>query len=102
MNSHYALINKLIAKPGKREEVIEILLAAGRPFQDNPACILYLVCKDARDPNIIWVEDLWTSKDEHTAALAKPEVRPFVAQAIPLLEGMPEQTEVEPIGGKEL
>ena len=102
MNSQYALINKLITKPGKRDEVIKILLEAGKPFDDNPACILYLVYKDAKDTNVIWVEDLWTNKDDHTTAMARPEVRPFVAQAIPLLEGMPEQIEVEPAGGKGL
>ena len=102
MNNYYALLNKLTAKPGKRDEVMKILLEAGKPFNDNPACLLYLVYKDVNDPNVIWVEDLWTNKDNHTAALARPEVRPLVAQAIPLLEGMPEQREIEPVGGKGL
>jgi quinol monooxygenase YgiN len=102
MNNYYALINRLTTKPGQRDEVIKVLLEAGKPFQDTAACILYLVYEDVQDPNVIWVEDLWTSKEEHTAALAKPEVRPFVAQALPLLEGMPEQREVAPVGGKGL
>jgi quinol monooxygenase YgiN len=102
MNNYYALINRLTTKPGKRDEVIKVLLEAGKPFQENVACILYLVYEDVKDPNVIWVEDLWTSKEEHTTALAKPEVRPFVAQAIPLLEGLPEQIEVAPVGGKGL
>jgi quinol monooxygenase YgiN len=100
MNNYYALINKLIAKPGKRDEVIKILLEAGKPFDNNPACMLYLVYKDVKDPHVIWVEDLWTNKDSHTEAMAQPEVRPFVAQAIPLLDGMPEQIEIKPVGGK--
>lgn len=102
MNNYYALINKLTAKPGKRDEVMKILLEAGKPFDDNSACLLYLVYKDVTDPNVIWVEDVWTDKDNHTTAMAKPEVRPFVAQAIPLLEGMPEQREIELVGGKGL
>ena len=102
MNNYYALINRLTAKPGKRDEVIKVLLEAGKPFQVNSACILYLVYEDVKNPNVIWVEDLWTSKEEHTTALASPEVRPFVAQAIPLLEGIPEQLEVAPVGGKGL
>src|ERR1700687_4777944 len=100
MNRYFALINKLTTKDGKRDEVVEILLEAGKPFQTNPACLLYLVCKDAEDPNVIWVEDLWTSEDKHTAALAKPEVRSFVAQAVPLLEGMPEEIAAVPVGGE--
>ena len=102
MTNYYALINRLTTRPGKRDEVLKLLLEAGKPFQENAACILYLVYEDAQDPNVIWVEDLWTSKEEHTAALAKPEVRTFVARAITLLEGMPEQREVAPVGGKGL
>jgi quinol monooxygenase YgiN len=100
MTKEYALINKLTAKPGKRSEIIANLLESGKPFQDNPNCILYLVNEDANDPNIIWVEDLWTSKEEHSAALNAPEMRPFIAKTIPLLESMPEQMEVIPVGGK--
>lgn len=44
--------------------------------------------------------DLWTSKDAHTLAMARPEMRPFVAQAMPLLEGVPKQIEIELAGGK--
>jgi quinol monooxygenase YgiN len=102
MDGHYALINKLIAKPGKRDDVINVLLESGKNFSDNPACILYLVNKDARDPNVIWVEDLWTGKEEHDAALAEPYLRPLMAQAMLLLEGMPEQIEIVPVGGKGL
>jgi quinol monooxygenase YgiN len=102
MNSHYSLINKLTTKPGKRDEIIKILLESGKAFNDNAACILYLVCEDATDPDRIWVIDVWTSKEAHTAALAQPELKPFIAQTIPLLEGMPEQVEVVPAGGKGL
>jgi quinol monooxygenase YgiN len=48
------------------------------------------------------VTDLWTSREDHEAALKQPELRPFVEQALPLLEGMPEQIEIRPIGGKGL
>ena len=102
MNNYYALINRITARPGKRDEVIEILLEAGSPFQDNPACLLYLVNADARDPDVIWVEDLWTSKEAHATAMAAPPMRPQVARALPLLVGMPEQTEIIPAGGKGL
>jgi quinol monooxygenase YgiN len=100
MIQNYALINKMTVKPGKRDEVINILLTAGKPFNDNPACILYLVYKDNKDPNAIWVEDVWTNKEDHVAAMSSLEMRPFIAQCMPLLEGIPEQAEVELVGGK--
>jgi quinol monooxygenase YgiN len=96
----YALLNKLTAKPGKRGQVIDILIESGELFDDNPACVLYLVSESADDPNLVWVVDLWTSQEAHAEALKAPELRPYVEKALPLLEGMPEQIEVRPVGGR--
>ena len=96
----FALLNRLTAKPGRRDRVIEILLESGKLFADNSACRLYLVAESADDPNLIWVADLWTSEQEHAEALKVPEMRPFVEECMPLLEGMPEQIRVRPVGGK--
>ena len=94
----YGLLNKLTAKPGKRDEVIGILLESGKLF-DDPACLMYMVSEDDHDPNVIHVTDLWTSKERHEKALQAPELRPFVEKAVPLLQGPPEQTEIKPVGG---
>src|ERR671923_2806001 len=96
----FALLNRLTAKPGRRDRVVAILVESGKLFDDNPACRLYLVAESADDPNLIWVADLWTSEEEHSAALRAPEMRPFVEECVPLLEGMPEQIRVLPAGGK--
>ncbi|MCW2631857.1 MAG: hypothetical protein JWR88_819 [Pseudonocardia sp.] len=96
----YALINKLTSKAGQRGRVVEILVESGKLFDANDACLLYMVSEDDDDRDLIWVVDLWTSKDEHAEALQAPELRPFIEQAMPLLEGMPEQLEVRPVGGK--
>jgi len=96
----FALLNRLTAKPGQRGRVVDILVESGALFDANPACLLYLVSESADDPNLIWVVDLWTSEEAHAEALTAPELRPFVEQAMPLLEGMPEQIPVRPVGGK--
>jgi quinol monooxygenase YgiN len=98
----YALLNRLTAKPGRRTEVVEILIESGGLFDDDPACLLYLVTESQDDPDLIWVIDLWASEEAHAEALKAPELRPFVERATPLLEGMPEQIPVRPIGGKGL
>jgi quinol monooxygenase YgiN len=98
----HALINRLTAKPGQRQEVVEFLLESGRLFDDNAGCLLYLVSESEDDPNVIWVVDLWTSEEAHTEALKAPELRPFIERAMPLLEGMPEQIKVHTAGGKGL
>jgi quinol monooxygenase YgiN len=98
----FALLNRVTAKAGQRPRVVEIMLESGRLFDDNSACLLYVVTESTDDPNVIWVIDLWTSQEAHAEALKAPELRPFVEQAMPLLEGRPEQIEVQPAGGKGL
>jgi quinol monooxygenase YgiN len=96
----HALLNRLTALPGQRDHVIEILLESGKLFDDNPACLLYLVSESIDDPDVIWVTDLWTSEHEHAQSLARPELKPFIAEAMPLLAGPPEQIGIRPVGGK--
>jgi quinol monooxygenase YgiN len=96
----HVLLNRLTARPGQRRRVVEILLESGKLFDDNPACLLYLVGESSDDPNLIWVFDQWTSQEAHAEALQAPALRPFVEQATPLLEGMPEQFELRLAGGK--
>lgn len=102
MNEYYALINKMTVKAGKRDEVVAILLESGKQFNNHPSCILYLVYKDKNDPDVIWVEDVWTSHDDHSAAMNAPEMRSYITKCMPLLDGMPQQIDVEFSGGKGL
>lgn len=94
----YGVWNKLITKPGKRDEVIGILHESGK-LLDDPACLMHMVSEAPDDPDVIYVTDLWTSKERHETALKTPELRPFVEKAISLLEGMPEQTDFMPVSG---
>src|SRR4030095_6406182 len=98
----HVLLTRLTAKPGQRQRLVEILLESGKLFDDNPACLLSFVSESTDDPNLVWVVALWPSQQAHDEALKAPELRPFVEQAMPLLEGMPDQIEVRPVGGKGL
>ena len=77
-----------VPRPGSR-------IRAGRPITT-----VWAVAESIDDPNRLWVVDVWTSQEAHTQALKAPEMRPFVEQAMPLLERMPEQIEVRVVGGK--
>jgi quinol monooxygenase YgiN len=76
-----ALLNKLTARPGKRAELVTILLEAGKLGESNPDCIFYIVSESVNDPNVVWVQDLWTSKEQHEDSLKIPELRPFINQS---------------------
>lgn len=97
---NYVLINKMTTKPGKRQEVIAIMLEAGISFNDNSACLLYLVSGSKDDPNAIWVQDVWTNQADHEAAMQTETMMRYIKKTIPLLEDMPEQFQVVPAGGK--
>jgi len=96
----HVLLNRLTAKPGQRALVVDNLLESGTLFDGNPACLMYLVAEASEDADDIWVIDVWTSEEEHAEALRDPVLQPYISRTTPLLEGMPEQTHVEPRGGK--
>ena len=96
----HALLNRLTTRAGQRGRVVELLVEAGKLFDDDPACLLYLVNESADDPDVIWVFDLWASQEDHETALAQPALKPYIAESLPLLVGMPEQIALRPMGGK--
>lgn len=96
----HALLNRLTARSGQRNRVIELLVESGKAFDGNDACLLYLVTESIDDEDVIWVFDLWTSADEHKQALAQPELKPYIDKAVPMLVGMPEQMGLRLVGGK--
>lgn len=96
----YLLINKIKTKPGKRDEVVELLIKAGKVFDGNDACELYLVSLDKEKENVIWVQDVWKDSESHKRAMSDATMKRYVEKAIPLLEAMPQQFEIEAVGGK--
>jgi quinol monooxygenase YgiN len=73
----YGLIAKMIAAPGKRDELISILLEG---VATMPGCLSYIVAKDTGDANAIWITEAWDSKASHEASLSLPSVKEAVAK----------------------
>ena len=96
----YLLINRMVTKPGKRDEVTAILLESSAVFEHIDACVMSLVSHDAAEADVIWVQDVWTDEAAHEAAMAEPGMREYVQRAIPLLAGMPEQHRMALVGGR--
>jgi quinol monooxygenase YgiN len=95
----YGQIGKLIAAPGKREEVIANILEA---IKDMPGCLSYVVAKDANDANGIWIFEAWDSKASHEASLSLPSVKAAIAKNLPLIAGFGESIAIVPVGGHRL
>ncbi|MFI1737852.1 putative quinol monooxygenase [Streptomyces sioyaensis] len=89
----------LKARPGRRDEVIAILLR-GVDGLRAAGCRLYAVgVSDATDPDLIWVNELWESKEQHDASLLLPETKAAIAEALPLLTGEVTGQELTVVGG---
>jgi quinol monooxygenase YgiN len=95
----YGLIGKMTAQPGKRDELIAILVEG---VSGMPGCLSYIVAHDPNDPDKIWVTEAWTDKAAHAASLSLPSVRAAIAKGRPLIAGMESVAETIPIGGSGL
>jgi quinol monooxygenase YgiN len=92
----YGLIGKATCVAGKRDELIAILV---QDLGMMPGCLSYIVARDSKDPDAIWITEVWDSKESHAASLQLPAVRAAIAKGRPLIANFGEQTVTEPVGG---
>lgn len=92
----YGLIGKMIARSGKRDELISILLQGTK---DMPGCISYIISKDSTEENALWITEVWESKAQHGESLSLPNVQQAIAKGKPMIEGFGERFETTPVGG---
>ena len=92
----YGLIGKMLAKPGQRDALANLLLAGSGAM---PGCLSYVVANDRTNPDAIWITEVWDSQASHQASLNLIEVRAVIANARPLIAGFGERFETEPLGG---
>ena len=92
----YGLIGSMSATPGRRDDLIAILTEA---VSNMPGCLSYVVAKDAKDENTIWITEVWDSKESHDASLSLPSVRKAISAARPMISAFGNQVITTPAGG---
>jgi quinol monooxygenase YgiN len=97
--SQVARYGKATAKPGEGAELAEILLAAAAELEDDPGCELYLINRQADQPDVIWVTELWRSQGDLDASLERIRGSSGVAQALALVDDW-QMIELDLLGGK--
>lgn len=85
-------------QPGRGGE-FAALLASGADRLRSVGCQLYVVGLSDTDPDLVWVSEVWDSKEHHDASLQLPEVRAAIAKAMPLLTGEFTRQELTIVGG---
>lgn len=92
----YGLIGKMTALPGQRDALIAILTAETGGM---PGCLSYVVARDAREPDALWVTEVWKSQADHQGSLKLPSVQAAIAKGRPLIRDMGPYFETQPVGG---
>ena len=64
-----------------------------------PGCLSYIIAKDTKDPNGIWVTEIWDDSASHTSSLSLQAVKDAITKAKPLIAGFEASFETEPVGG---
>lgn len=92
----YGLIGKMRAAPGKRDELMAILLDG---VAGMSGCLSYIVARDPADDDAIWVTEVWVDQAVHQASLSLPSVQAAISRGRPLIAGFGERFETTPVGG---
>ncbi len=93
--SLYGQVAKMTVKVGQRDALIAILLDGTGSM---PGCISYVIAKDAKADDVIWITELWKDKASHDASLSLPAVRDAIRRARPLIAAV-DGAATAPVGG---
>jgi quinol monooxygenase YgiN len=97
----YGFYGKFKTQIGKRDELLDILLQASKLVSTAKGCHQYLVSKDLKNENLVYVTEIWNSKEDHDNSLKVEGCKELISRAIPLMDGQPEIAEFEIVGGKD-
>jgi quinol monooxygenase YgiN len=100
--SRYGRFGKLIAAAGQRDALAALLLEAAEGLRNVDGCQQYIVGISETEADVVWVSEVWSSKEAHDASLTLPETRAAIARGRPLIAGSGERFEYMPLGGKGL
>lgn len=92
----YGLINRFVAVPGKRDELASCMLSE---LGVLPGCRSFVVARDPKDPDALWITEVWDSEAAWQASLEMPGVKASIDKAMPLMASFGEPAVTEPIGG---
>ena len=94
----YGYLGTMRTQPGLRDEVVTALVE-GADALTAAGCRLYVISVDEVDPDRIWVNEVWGSKEQHDASLSLPAVKAGIAAIMPKLTGEFTSQELHVVGG---
>jgi quinol monooxygenase YgiN len=94
----YGYIGSMRVRDGHREAVVDTLVSGAERLRAI-GCQVYAVCTADDDENVVWVTEVWDSKEQHDASLQLPETQAAIATVMPLLTGEFTRQELAVAGG---
>lgn len=94
----YGYIGTMKTKPGRRDDVVAILLSGADGLR-QAGCDLYVIGVSDTDEVTIVISEVWQSKEHHDASLQLPEAKAAIGAAMPMLTGEFSGQELTVVGG---
>lgn len=90
------------AHAGKGDELAAVLLEAANALRRLDECVLYVIGRIPGEPEAVLVHEVWASAGDHRAALEREDTKAAIERGRPLIAGVTDRVEFEPVGGKGL
>lgn len=102
MNANYGFTCTMTAKPGMGDQLVELLLTG--LDEGNPGatewCVVYLVSRSATNPDVVTVQEGWTTEEDHHRIFAGEAAQAIVAQFANILAGEPTYDDLIAVRGR--
>ncbi|QBD75410.1 antibiotic biosynthesis monooxygenase [Ktedonosporobacter rubrisoli] len=99
MKQYYAQHVKATVKPGKRDELIQQLQQLSAELLTRASGCIYYLISTTEEPDVLWISELWTSKEAKDAIAMKPESAKGMKELMPLITSMTDRTHLTVVGG---
>src|SRR5262249_27367064 len=80
----FSLNTRIVALPGKRDALADILLKGSR---NVPGCLKYIIAKDPRDESSVWINEVWQNEASHRSVLSLGKIKEATSAALPMTAG---------------
>jgi quinol monooxygenase YgiN len=100
--THVAVIAKIPAAPGKRDQLRDALQGLLDNAAGEPDTLFYILHEDKGDENVLWMYELYTDQAALDAHMKTEGFKTAAGPIVPFLGGAPVLTFTTPTGGKGL
>ncbi len=98
--SQVAIIAKIPAQPGRRDELVAVLQQALANAENEEGTLTYILHEDANDSDLVWFYEVYADQAAFEAHGRSEGMKAIGLAAREFAAGRPELTTLKPIGGK--